>query len=141
MRAAEVVEQLLVGGRLLERVQVAAVEVLEQCVAQHRVVAGVSNDRRDRRQASLQRGAPAPLPHDQLVASGIDRAQNDRLQQTDLADRVDELRHRFLVEDLPRLLRIGSDGIDRDLRKVRSRNGQKIGFRLRRRTIFLPGLP
>ena len=47
VRAAEVVEQLLVGGRLLERVQLGAVQVLQQRVAEQVVVAGLPDDRRD----------------------------------------------------------------------------------------------
>ena len=46
--AAEVVEQLLVGGRLLEGVELAAVEVLQQGVTQEVVVLGGLDDRRDR---------------------------------------------------------------------------------------------
>ena len=38
MCAAEVVQQLLVGGGLLERVELAAVQVLQQRVAEQRVV-------------------------------------------------------------------------------------------------------
>ena len=45
--AAEVVEQLLVGGGLLEGVELAAVEVLEQGVAQEVVLLGHLDDRRD----------------------------------------------------------------------------------------------
>ena len=47
VRAAEVIEQLLVGRRLLERVELAAMEVLEERVAQEVVVVGVLDDRRD----------------------------------------------------------------------------------------------
>ena len=66
--AAEVLQQLVVGRRLLERVELAAVQVLQQRVAQHGVVAGVPDDRRDRGEAGLPGGPPPPLPHDQLVA-------------------------------------------------------------------------
>ena len=94
VRAAEVVEQLLVGGRLLERVQLAAVQVLQQGVAQQVVVVGVPDDRRDRRQAGLRVARQPPLAHDELVARrrrrplGGDRPHDDRLQHADLADRV-----------------------------------------------------
>ena len=46
--APEVLEQLAVGGRLLERVQLRAVEVLQQRVAQHVVVVGLADDGGDR---------------------------------------------------------------------------------------------
>ena len=48
VRRAELLEQLLVRGRLFERVQVGPVDVLQQRVPEHRVVAGVPDDRRDR---------------------------------------------------------------------------------------------
>ena len=48
VRAPEVVEQLLVGGSLLERVQLAAVQVLQERVPQQVVVVGLLDDRRDR---------------------------------------------------------------------------------------------
>ncbi len=65
---AELVEQLLIGGRLFQRVQLDAVDVLQQGVAQHAVVGGLPHDRGDGGQAGLLGRAPAPLPHDELVA-------------------------------------------------------------------------
>ena len=47
VRDPELGEQLLVRGRLLERVELDAVDVLEQGVTQHVVVAGPPDDRRD----------------------------------------------------------------------------------------------
>ena len=64
---AELVEQLLVGRRLLERVELDAVDVLQQRVAQHRVVGGLADDRRDRVQAGPLARPPAALAHDELV--------------------------------------------------------------------------
>ena len=66
---AELLEQLLVGRRLLERVELRAVHVLQQRIAQHGVVGGVSHDRRD---ACQPRGDGRPQPalaHHQLVAA------------------------------------------------------------------------
>ncbi len=63
----ELVEQLLIGRRLFKRVQLCAVDVLQQCVAQHAVVGGLPHDRRDGGQARLLGRAPATLPHHQLV--------------------------------------------------------------------------
>ena len=83
--AAEVVEQLLVGGRLLERVELGAVQVLQQRVAQQGVVAGLPDDRRDGVEPGLLGGPPPALTHDQLVAVLTGRPDHDRLQQPDLA--------------------------------------------------------
>ena len=59
VRAAEVVEQLLVCGGLLERVQLAAVQVLQEGVAQEVVVVGLLDDGRHRGLAGLLAGPPA----------------------------------------------------------------------------------
>ena len=72
--AAEVLEQLAVGRRLLQRVELGAVQVLQQRVAQHVVVAGLPDDGRDRLQAGLLGGAPPTLAHDQLVSAVADAA-------------------------------------------------------------------
>ena len=80
MRRAELVEQLLVRGRLFEGVQVGAVDVLEQRIAQHGVVAGVANDRRNRVPADGLGGTPPPFAHDELVATATDFPDDDRLQ-------------------------------------------------------------
>ena len=47
MRGREVVQQLLVGGRLLQRVELLAVQVLDQRIAQQVVVGGLPDDGRD----------------------------------------------------------------------------------------------
>ena len=65
--AGEVLEQLLVRRRLLQRVELRPVQVLQQRVAQHVGVVGLPHDRRDRVQARLLGRAPAALAHDQLV--------------------------------------------------------------------------
>ncbi len=114
--AGEVVEQLLVRGRLLQRVELRAVQVLQQRVPQQVVVGRVAHDRGDPLEPCLARGPPAPLPGDELVAVGTGRPHHDRLQQPDLADRVDELAERLLVEDGPWLTRVGRDLTQRQLR-------------------------
>ncbi len=123
---AELVEQLLIGGRLFQRVQLRAVDVLQQGVAQHAVVGGLADDRRDGRQPGLLRGAPPPLPHDELVPRrrrARHRADHDRLHQAELADRVHELGECLFVEHLARLPRV----------RVRSPTGRSRGRPRRRR--------
>ena len=116
--AAEVLQHLLVGRRLLERVELRAVQVLQQRVAEHVVVVGLADDRRDRLEAGLLGGAPAALAHDQLVGLDPGAPHDDRLEQPDLADRVDQLGHGVLVEDLARLHAVGRDLVERDLGEV-----------------------
>ena len=66
---AELLQQLLVGRGLLQRVELGAVDVLQQGVAQHGVVGGVADDGRDAVEPG-RRGRPQPaLAHDQLVAA------------------------------------------------------------------------
>ena len=127
VRAAEVLEQLLVGGRLLERVQLGAVQVLQQRVAEQVVVAGLPHDRRDDGQARLLGGAPAPLTHDQLELPVTGVPDHDRLEQPHLPHRVHELGHRLLVEHLPRLPRVGPDVPDRDLGEVGAVHRTQLG--------------
>ena len=76
LRDAEVREELLVGGRLFERVQLGAVQVLQQRVAQQVLVGRVADDGRNRVEAGLACRAGAALAHDQLVrAVACDRAR------------------------------------------------------------------
>jgi hypothetical protein len=114
---AELVQQLLVGRGLLERVELLAVQVLQQRVAQHVVVGGLADDGRDRLQARLPTGPPAPLAHDELVALAAvvvgQLPHDDGLEQPDLADGHDQLGQRLLVEVGARLQRVGRDAVDR----------------------------
>src|SRR6476661_4666114 len=64
----EVLQKLLVGGGLLQRVELDPVDVLQKRVAQHRIVCSAPYDRRDAVQSSQLRRPPPPLTHDQLVA-------------------------------------------------------------------------
>ena len=68
VRHAELDQQLLVGRSLLQRIELDAVDVLQQRVAQEDVVAGPPDDRGDPAQPGALRRAPAPLAHDELVA-------------------------------------------------------------------------
>jgi hypothetical protein len=122
VRAAEVVEQLLVRRGLLQRVQLRTVQVLQQGVAEHDVVAGLPHDRRDHVEAGLGDRPPAALPHDQLVAVlavlAAGAPDHHGLEQPDLAHRVHQLGHRVLVEDLARLAGVGADRPHRQLGEV-----------------------
>ena len=115
MGAPEVLQQLLVGGRFLERAQLAAVQVLQQGVAQEVVVLGLLDDRRDGLEAGLLGGAPATLTHDELeadlavpVVAAIsvrrDGPHHDGLQHADLADAVHELNQPALFAEHAGLL-------------------------------------
>src|SRR5690606_25046188 len=82
--AAEVLQQLLVGVRLLQGIELGAVEVLQQRIAQEIVIAGFTDDRGDRLEAGTARRAPATLTHDELEGLAVigdrDRADHDGLE-------------------------------------------------------------
>ena len=116
VRQSEVVDQLLEGGRLLERREVLAMEVLDQRLLDDGQVVGAAYERRDRRQPGAPGGTPPALAGDQLVAGPrLDRADQDRLQDADLLDAGGELGQRLLVEVDARLMRVGRDVGDRDV--------------------------
>ncbi len=120
--AAEVLQQLVVRRSLFQGVQLAAVEVLEQRVAQQVVVGCLTDDGRDRRQPRDLGRAPAPLTHDQLVATRTGRADHHGLEQPDLLDGVDQLGQRLLVEHGPGLARVGTDAGDVEIGEVGKRS-------------------
>jgi hypothetical protein len=65
-------------------------------------------------------GPPPPFTHDELIALGTHLPYDDRLEETDLLDGGDELGQRVLVEHLTRLARVRRNGIEGDLREVRT---------------------
>ena len=78
VRGAELLEQLLVGGRLLQRVELDPVDVLQQRVAQHGVVGGVPDDGRHGVQPGGAGGPQPALAHDELVADARRRTPFSR---------------------------------------------------------------
>ena len=104
----EVLDELLIGRGFFERVQLLALDVLDDRLLEHRRVVGGAHDRGDRLEPDPARRAPAALARDQLeaVAAG---AHEDRLEHADLADRLRQRGERLLVEVLARLLRVRSD--------------------------------
>ena len=88
MGQAELVDQLLVGGRLLQGVEVDPVEVLDQRLLQAGDIVGHLDEHGNGLQAGPAGRPPAPLPRDQLVAVlfVLELAHQHRLEQTDLPD-------------------------------------------------------
>ena len=83
---AEVVEQLLVRRRLFEGIELRAVKVLDERVAEHVVVGRLADDGRDAVKPGSLRCPHPPLAHDELVAVGAELPHDDRLEQADLGD-------------------------------------------------------
>ncbi len=126
MRGREVIQQLLVGGRLLKRIQLLPVQVLDESVPEHVVIGCLPNDGRDHRNASYLAGSPPPLAHDQLVAVRPYLPDNDRLKQTDGLNGLSQLGQRVLVERLPGLPRVRRDRVDRNFLEVRTRDRRTL---------------
>jgi hypothetical protein len=64
VRHPEVLQQLLVGGSFLERIELHPVDVFQQRVAQHCIVCSAPNYRWDAVQSGQLRRPPPPLTHD-----------------------------------------------------------------------------
>ena len=85
MGQPELVNELLIGRRLLQRVEVLAVKVLDQRLLEAGDVPGVGlYEYRDGLQPGAACGAPAALPGDQLVALlfTVDFAHQHRLEES-----------------------------------------------------------
>ena len=69
LRQVKLVGQPAVRVRFFDRVEVLALDVLDQRDRQQPVVWNVADDDRDLEQAGALRGAPAPFARDDLVAA------------------------------------------------------------------------
>src|SRR5215471_1706134 len=118
MRGREVVEQLLVSGGLLQRVELFPVQVLHESLTEQLVIRSAAHNGGDVLQASKLTGTPAALTHDQLEVARHDFPHHDRLEQADLTYRGRQLRHRILVEVLPWLPRVRGDRTNSDLVEI-----------------------
>ena len=133
MRAVEVLEQLLVRGRLLQRVELNSVQVLQERVPQQLIVRRVTDDGGNRLEPGFLGRPQTPLSHDQLIAgivtvaiaAALAPAHDNGLEQTDLLDRRGELGDVVLVEHLPGLMRIGRDHVHGQVCEGRPRDGHE----------------
>ena len=112
---AELVDELLVGGGLLQGVEVDAVEVLDQRLLQAGHIVGHLDEDGDGLEPGPAGGPPAPLPRDELVAVllVLELPDQHRLEQADLADGGGQRPHGLLVEMAPGLVGVGPDVRDR----------------------------
>src|SRR4029079_5199356 len=98
--------------RLFHRVQVATLDVLDERELQHLLVFDFADDDGHARKARELRGAPAALARDELEEAGAGGADDDRLEQAVLLQRLRERLHGFGVELGARLVRVRPDGVD-----------------------------
>jgi hypothetical protein len=88
--------------RLLDRVEIGALDVLDQRDLERLGLAELAHDSGDLVEVCPLRGSPAPLAGDDLEAVAVG-ADHDRLDDSALLDRGGELRQCGLVEGAPGL--------------------------------------
>jgi hypothetical protein len=110
-------DQPLVGLRLLDRVEVLALDILDQRNLKRLRVGKIAHDRRDLMQLRLLRRAPASLARDDLEAVAV-RPHHNRLDDAARLDRGGELVERLLAENAARLARVRLNARDRNTAHV-----------------------
>ena len=110
----EVVDQLAIGVGGLERIEILALEVLDEGELELIAIGELPHDGRDPLETGRLGGAKAALAGDELVA--IDRfGDEDRLEDAVLRDARGQRRQSLGIEALPGLMRVGLDPRGRDL--------------------------
>ena len=117
---------------LFERIEILALEVLDQGHLEHVAVRGIAHDHRHLRQLQLGRGPPAALAGDELVFA-VDETHDERLDHPVFADRIDQFGEILLVESLPWLQGRGHHLVERDAEDALAR-ARIIGLTSARRT-------
>src|SRR6185437_655198 len=102
LRELELVDEATVAARFVDRVQVGALEILDEGENEQGAIVEIANDRGDLGPAEVGRGAEAPLAGDELerVAASAD---GDGLQQAAHLERGLELGELCRIEIAPRL--------------------------------------
>ena len=131
LAVAMLLDQLPIALGLLDRVQILALDILDQRDLGGRRIVDLADDRRDGVQPRPLRRPPAALAGDDLD-SRRRRAQQDRLQHASLGNRFGQLVERLLVEMHARLVGIGPDPRDLDLAHAAARVAADRSARPRR---------
>ncbi len=126
MREPELVDQSTEPMSRLDRVEILALEVLDERDLESGPVVQLSNDRGDALQPSGDGRPKSSLPRDEFVA--VDRfGDEDRLEHAVLADACGQ-RGEFRGIEVPaRLVRIGPNTVNADLRRARRALGRAAG--------------
>ena len=109
LRVTEVADKALVTARFFDGVQVAALNVLDQCDFERHPVIQVADDGRHFMQSGRLCGAPTPFAGNNFIALPGNWSDQDRLQHTMRAYRRNQVVHRGGIEMTPRLRCIGAD--------------------------------
>ena len=103
----ELVDQTLDGACLFQRVQVLALDVLDQRQGQCVFVADLLDDHRHRGQLGQRGRAETALTRDDLVPAIVEGPDHQRLQQAMLVNRVGQFLQRRFVHSRTRLVAAG----------------------------------
>ena len=99
---AEIAMEPFVRAGLLDRIEVLALEVLDQREFEHLSIARLANDGRGLGELKLTRGAPPTLTGDQFVFVA-DLSDDQRLDDATLTNAFDQLLQVLAAKLLPRL--------------------------------------
>src|SRR4051794_14695466 len=102
------VDELLIAFGLFKRVQVLALDILDQRELGRGRLVDLAHDRRNRMEPGTLGRPPATLASDDLIVLTIGAKQN-RLKHAPFGDRIGELIQGLFVEPNARLVRIGLD--------------------------------
>src|SRR5437868_15256594 len=131
LRMAVALDQLAVAIRLLERIEILALDILDQRELRRGRFVDLANDRRNGVEPCPLRRAPAPLAGDDHIIFAVGPEQN-RLENPALPDRLGELVECLLVEVDSRLMGVGPDPRDLDLPHAAARSRWFVRPRRRR---------
>jgi hypothetical protein len=124
----EVLDELLIGAGLVQRVQILPLQVLDEGLLQTRDVVDDPEHGRDGGEAGSPSSTIAAFSGDDLVLARSGLSHEDRLEDPDGLDRVDEGSERLFVELLSRLVRVRLDLVERKLDQIRGgRTGSALG--------------
>jgi hypothetical protein len=118
----ELVDQSRQRHGLLERVEVFALDVLDQRHRDHRAVVDVAQHHRHVVEAGLHRRAPAALAGDDLELVARDLARDDRLDHALRLDRFRQLGESVDVDGGARLVLAGAELADGDVAQAFARH-------------------
>ncbi len=122
---AEAFDQRVIGLRLVDRVEVGALDVLDDADLEQRKFVDVFDDGRNVGEPGHARGAPAAFAGDDLILARLFRigAHEDRLEDAFGLQRFRKLAQFAVIEAAARLGRVAADQVERDLvRSFRRRN-------------------
>ena len=115
---AELLDQFLIGRRLLDHIEVGALDILDDGDFQRLVVRQFAHHHRHVVQLGHLRGAPAALARHDLIGIGTDGPDQDGREHALFLDGCRQVRQRLFVETLARLILAGPQESDRQGTRV-----------------------